>query len=42
MSEITFADTRDVLEKMGHTLRPTTNIGVLMGITYDAKLWNIC
>jgi len=31
-------DTRDVLEKMGHTLRPTTNIGVLMGITYDAKL----
>jgi len=31
-------DTRDALEKMGHTLRPTTNIGVLMGITYDAKL----
>jgi len=23
---------------MGHTLRPTTNIGVLMGITYDAAL----
>lgn len=31
-------DTRDALEKMGHTLRPTTNIGVLMGITYDAQL----
>ena len=31
-------DTRDALEKMGHTLRPTSNIGVLMGITYDAKL----
>ena len=31
-------DTRDALEKMGHKLRPTTNIGVLMGITYDAKL----
>jgi gamma-glutamyltranspeptidase/glutathione hydrolase len=31
-------DTRDALEKMGHTLRPTTNLGVLMGITYDAKL----
>jgi len=31
-------DTRDALEKMGHSLRPTTNIGVLMGITYDAKL----
>jgi gamma-glutamyltranspeptidase/glutathione hydrolase len=31
-------DTRDALEKMGHTLRPTTTIGVLMGITYDAKL----
>jgi len=30
-------DTRDALEKMGHTLRPTTNIGVLMGITYDAS-----
>jgi gamma-glutamyltranspeptidase/glutathione hydrolase len=31
-------DTRDALEKMGHTLRPYTNLGVLMGITYDAKL----
>lgn len=31
-------DTRDALEKMGHTLRPATNLGVLMGITYDAKL----
>jgi len=31
-------DTRDALQKMGHTLRPTTNIGVLMGITYDSKL----
>lgn len=31
-------DTRDALEKMGHTLRPTNNIGVLMGITYDARL----
>lgn len=31
-------DTRDALEKMGHTLIPTTNIGVLMGITYDARL----
>lgn len=31
-------DTRDALEKMGHTLIPTTNIGVLMGITYDAQL----
>lgn len=31
-------DTRDALIKMGHTLRPTNNIGVLMGITYDAKL----
>ena len=30
-------DTREALEKMGHTLRPTTNIGVLMGITYDAE-----
>ncbi|MEB2782513.1 gamma-glutamyltransferase [Algoriphagus sp. C2-6-M1] len=30
-------DTRDALEKMGHTLTPTTNIGVLMGITYDAS-----
>lgn len=31
-------DTRDALQKMGHTLRPTTNIGVLMGITFDARL----
>jgi gamma-glutamyltranspeptidase/glutathione hydrolase len=31
-------DTRDALEKMRHTLRPYTNLGVLMGITYDAKL----
>jgi gamma-glutamyltranspeptidase/glutathione hydrolase len=31
-------DTRKALEEMGHTLRPTTNIGVLMGITYDAQL----
>lgn len=31
-------DTRKALEEMGHTLRPTTNIGVLMGITYDAAL----
>ncbi|SFT77526.1 gamma-glutamyltranspeptidase / glutathione hydrolase [Algoriphagus locisalis] len=30
-------DTREALEKMGHTLTPTTNIGVLMGITYDAS-----
>lgn len=30
-------DTRTALEKMGHTLTPTTNIGVLMGITYDAS-----
>ncbi|WP_111668850.1 gamma-glutamyltransferase [Algoriphagus litoralis] len=31
-------DTRKALEEMGHTLRPTTNLGVLMGITYDAQL----
>lgn len=31
-------DTRKALEKMGHKLRATTNIGVLMGITYDAEL----
>ncbi|MBN3581350.1 gamma-glutamyltransferase [Algoriphagus aestuarii] len=31
-------DTRKALEEMGHTLRPTTNIGVLMGITYDPEL----
>ncbi|WP_425636854.1 gamma-glutamyltransferase [Algoriphagus yeomjeoni] len=30
-------DTREALEKMGHTLMPTSNIGVLMGITYDAS-----
>lgn len=30
-------DTRDILEKMGHTLRAVPNLGVLMGITYDAK-----
>lgn len=31
-------DTRDALIKMGHTLTPTTNIGVLMGITYDTRM----
>ena len=31
-------DTRDALEKMGHSLYPATNIGVLMGITYDTQL----
>jgi len=31
-------DTRKALEKMGHILRATTNLGVLMGITYDAEL----
>ncbi|EAZ82033.1 gamma-glutamyltransferase [Algoriphagus machipongonensis] len=31
-------DTRKALEKMGHNLRPTTNLGVLMGITYDPEL----
>jgi gamma-glutamyltranspeptidase / glutathione hydrolase len=31
-------DTRKALEEMGHTLRPATNLGVLMGITYDTKL----
>ena len=30
-------DTRKALEGMGHTLSPTTNIGVLMGITYDSE-----
>ena len=30
-------DTREALGKMGHSLTPTTNIGVLMGITYDAS-----
>ncbi len=29
-------DTRDALEKMGHKLRGVSNLGVLMGITYDA------
>ena len=31
-------DTRKALEEMGHKLRPTTNLGVLMGITYDSEL----
>lgn len=31
-------DTRKALEKMGHTLRPVSNLGVLMGITYDPVL----
>lgn len=31
-------DTREALEKMGHTLSPYTNLGALMGITYDSKL----
>lgn len=31
-------DTRDALIKMGHTLMPVNNLGVLMGITYDPKL----
>lgn len=31
-------DTRKALEEMGHSLRPYTNLGVLMGITYDANL----
>jgi gamma-glutamyltranspeptidase/glutathione hydrolase len=31
-------DTKKALEQMGHALRPTTNLGVLMGITYDAGL----
>jgi gamma-glutamyltranspeptidase/glutathione hydrolase len=31
-------DTRDALEQMGHKLRPYSNLGVLMGITYDPKL----
>ncbi len=29
-------DTRYALEQMGHTLRPVSNLGALMGITYDA------
>lgn len=31
-------DTRKALEDMGHQLRPYTNLGILMGITYDAEL----
>ncbi len=31
-------DTKTALEKMGHTLRPVNNLGVLMGITYDPIL----
>jgi gamma-glutamyltranspeptidase/glutathione hydrolase len=31
-------DTRRALEAMGHSLRPYSNLGVLMGITYDAGL----
>ena len=31
-------DTRKALEEMGHKLRPTNNLGVLMGITYDSEL----
>lgn len=31
-------DTKAALEKMGHKLRPTTNLGVLMGITFDPEL----
>lgn len=31
-------DTRDALQQMGHILRPYSNLGVLMGITYDPKL----
>ncbi|MDE3741317.1 gamma-glutamyltransferase [Maribacter polysaccharolyticus] len=30
-------DTRDALESMGHTLKPTNNLGSLMGITWDAE-----
>lgn len=30
-------DTRAILENMGHKLRGVSNLGVLMGITYDAK-----
>lgn len=30
-------DTRKALEAMGHTLVPRANLGVLMGITYDAQ-----
>lgn len=31
-------DTRDALKAMGHTLYPVSNLGVLMGITYDPEL----
>lgn len=31
-------DTRKALEAMGHSLRPYSNLGVLMGITYDSSL----
>ena len=31
------ADTKKTLEKMGHSFRPTSNIGSLMGIIFDAK-----
>lgn len=30
-------DTRKALERMGHKLRPTNSIGVLMGINYDIE-----
>lgn len=30
-------DTRKALERMGHKLRPTNNLGVLMGIVYDVE-----
>ncbi|WP_273567588.1 gamma-glutamyltransferase [Maribacter halichondriae] len=30
-------DTRKILEGMGHTLRERTNMGALMGITYDSE-----
>ncbi len=31
-------DTRDALKKMGHKMRGVSNLGILMGITYDSKL----
>jgi gamma-glutamyltranspeptidase / glutathione hydrolase len=31
-------DTRDALERMGHTLYPVNNLGNLMGILYDPEL----
>ena len=31
-------DTRDALKDMGHNVRGVSNLGCLMGITYDAKL----